>query len=277
MSTRADLTAESTSQRQTVRHHFDASTRGWEDIYRVRRPRRGTEQNFLSRLKHVQTLISDCRGALLDVGCGTAMTTINLYHPGVTSICGIDFAPRMIDRAERNAGQVSLSVPVEFRVASAEATGLPSESFDVITALGLLEYLDDPAAFLSEVTRVARRGAVIVITTPNRLSPVRLIDTTIERTLRSARRFLKGRSEGPSSPSDATRIRHTPYSRRELSRISERVGLTLEKHLYCTISSYYIERLLPIGGPLTRLLDQVADRTWLSWPTTNLIVRLRKR
>jgi hypothetical protein len=42
---------------------------------------------------------------------------------------------------------------------------IPSKSFDVVTAIDVIEHVEDPAAFVLELKRIARQG--IFVTTPN--------------------------------------------------------------------------------------------------------------
>jgi SAM-dependent methyltransferase len=58
--------------------------------------------------------------------------------------------------------------------ADAARLPFPDGGFDVVVALGLLEYVPDPAAVLRETARVLRPGGVALLSWPNPAAPVRL-------------------------------------------------------------------------------------------------------
>ena len=61
--------------------------------------------------------------------------------------------------------QISQAAPhdkVEYRIASAESSGLPSQSADLVTVAQGLHWLD-PAAFFAEAKRVLRPGGAIAV------------------------------------------------------------------------------------------------------------------
>jgi len=63
------------------------------------------------------------------------------------------------------------SLPRGVRLIAGDATDLPPElsaaSFDVVSALAVLEHLDDPKAALREAHRILRPGGLLVATCPN--------------------------------------------------------------------------------------------------------------
>ena len=264
-----------TRQLDKVRDKFETESQVWDDIYQKHKPWRGADQNFFSRLACVQSLTQGFAGELLDVGCGTGVVTLALCREGITSVTGIDIAAAMIERAKTNAALAGVQIPVDFRVAQVEATDLPDESFDVIVAVGVLEYVDDPEHFLAELARLARQGAAIVITVPNKLSPLKFWDEKVLNLIRPAVRLMKHHLWGTSPPVRHS-IRHTAYSYRSLVNLAAKVNLRVDAHQYCTFCSASVERILPLGGPFSRLMDHVADRPWISWPAMNLVARLRK-
>lgn len=94
---------------------------------------------------------------LLDVGCGTG---INF---SVLSKCGETFS----SDASEEALKFSKSRGTTGLVRS-DLESLPFEAstFDVITALDVLEHVDNDLAAMDELSRVTREGGVLVITVP---------------------------------------------------------------------------------------------------------------
>jgi ubiquinone/menaquinone biosynthesis C-methylase UbiE len=94
---------------------------------------------------------------ILDIGCGTGATMDHLKRYGLPY--GIDLSELPLRFSRRRGHQ---------RTLRANATELPfdSESFDVVTALDVIEHLDDDAQGLSEIRRVLKPGAPVVIFVP---------------------------------------------------------------------------------------------------------------
>lgn len=132
------------------------------------------ERYFSSRLHAVFEILDRCPGGdLLDVGCGPGMFVRRVLdtRPGDFRITAVDRAPSMIaEVAGRTAG-----AGVQLAVGDAEALPFPDASFDVVVAMGVLEYCD-PSAVLRELDRVVRRDGVVLVTMLNPLSPYRLFE-----------------------------------------------------------------------------------------------------
>ena len=97
----------------------------------------------------------------LDIGCGTGNYTSELQRRGYDFI-GVDPSAAMLDVAgEKNPN-------VDWRIGSAEATGLDAESVDGVVASLTLHHWSDLEAGFGEMYRVLKRGGKMVIftTTP---------------------------------------------------------------------------------------------------------------
>lgn len=94
---------------------------------------------------------------LLDIGCGTGATMDNLRQYG--EVQGIDLATIPLSFSRRRGHN---------RTMCASATALPfaDGSFDLITALDVIEHLDDDVKGLSEIRRTLKPGAPAVIYVP---------------------------------------------------------------------------------------------------------------
>src|SRR5215510_16182906 len=94
---------------------------------------------------------------ILDIGCGTGATMDHLKRYGQPH--GIDLSELPLRFSRRRGHQ---------RTLRASATELPfdSESFDLVTALDVIEHLDDDTKGLSEIRRVLKPGAPAVIFVP---------------------------------------------------------------------------------------------------------------
>jgi SAM-dependent methyltransferase len=95
----------------------------------------------------------------LDVGCGTGANAAVLRSHG-REVVGLDFRPEGIATArQQHCGDASF--------VRGDAARLPfaNGAFDVVTALDVLEHIDDEAA-LEEIVRVLRPGGAIIVSVP---------------------------------------------------------------------------------------------------------------
>jgi 2-polyprenyl-3-methyl-5-hydroxy-6-metoxy-1,4-benzoquinol methylase len=106
--------------------------------------------------------------ALLDIGCGNGAYTVELAR-GFSQTVGIDIERQRLEEFKRRtAGLPS----VRAHEMSAEALAWDDETFDVVTAIEVIEHIEDLDQALAEVHRVLRPGGALCITCPNRLFPL---------------------------------------------------------------------------------------------------------
>jgi len=172
---------------------------------------------------------------VLDVGCGTGATMDHLKRYGVPH--GIDLSELPLKFSRRRGHQ---------RTLRASATELPfeSESFDLVTALDVIEHLDDDAQGLSEIRRVLKPGAPVVIFVP-------------------AFQSLWG-------PNDVQSGHRRRYRLNQLRSLVEDAGLRVERVSYANIAMF-----IPIwlGRKILTLLgrDEQAENR-INHPTINSLL-----
>lgn len=120
----------------------------------------GIQRTDLGRIEAAMSL----RGArILDVGCGPGLLLNALVGKGAARLVGIEPGKAAAAFAERNVPGVEIiRLPVE----DAEAS-LGDSSFDLITALDLLEHMYEPRAFVQWAVRRLAMGGLLYIKTPN--------------------------------------------------------------------------------------------------------------
>jgi ubiquinone/menaquinone biosynthesis C-methylase UbiE len=101
---------------------------------------------------------------IVDLGCGTGSMALLLQSKfPEADIVGVDLSPYMLVVAEHRSALVD--VPIVWRHAPAEQTGLPENSFDLVT-IALLFHETPPAvsqAILREAYRLLRTGGEVLI------------------------------------------------------------------------------------------------------------------
>jgi len=147
-----------------VADYFDRNAQRWvEAAYAggVRFPV-GPERVRLA-IEGVAPTMSD-GSRLVDLGCGGGQLCIHAARLGWSTV-GVDVATTMIEEARANAG----GAEVEWIVGAYDESGLADGEADAVTALGLIEYLDDDAGLVAEAARVLRPGGRFAVSCRNRL------------------------------------------------------------------------------------------------------------
>ena len=95
---------------------------------------------------------------ILDLGSGTAVLPINLYHTGA-NFTSTDISENQIAYGQKLAEQKGMNI--NFKVCSAENTGFESNHFDVVTAVQCFHYFDSEKA-AKEIHRVLKSNGLIL-------------------------------------------------------------------------------------------------------------------
>lgn len=163
--------------------HFDEGARDYAAGYEEHT---SSGHSFRARRSKAHALLGKGPlGDLLDVG-GASGVYFDALKSQVTSYHILDVSPLMIEQA-RNIK--SGDVPLFCHLASAYKLPFPNEHFDTVLAMGVLEYLDEPWKALEEMTRVVKRGGVILVSYPNIQSPMRRLSQVAYLCFRKASPF----------------------------------------------------------------------------------------
>jgi len=117
---------------------------------------------YVGRRRIIQSLVEKISTTLktqriLDVGCGTGANLKMLAAYGKAE--GVDISPQAVDFChERGLDSVKLG--------AIEQLPYESDSFELVTALDVIEHLDDDIAGLREMRRVLRRDGRILVFVP---------------------------------------------------------------------------------------------------------------
>ncbi len=151
-----------------VERYFDAVSDYWREVYDdpgvqglIYRERMHTALRWIDELE----LTPEC--AALDVGCGAGLMAVELARRGI-HVTATDSSRRMVSAAPRQAGRAGLPDRIRTVEADAHSLPFPSETFDLVVALGLLPWVADPPRTLAEMGRVLRPGGWLIVTADNR-------------------------------------------------------------------------------------------------------------
>lgn len=207
-----------------------------------------------------------------DCGCGSGQASYDLAQH-FDLVIATDPSEQQLRRASEHSG-------VEFRCASAEASGLASRSVNLVSSFMAAHWFDLDA-FYSESVRVARPGATIALFVYGEpTSGITQIDILLERF--SDLIFTYG---GPS----IQRMRnmysdlHFPFDRElNVPALSMEAELSLEGFLSYTRSrASVMDHMKRSGGGLLRDFQQSLEQYWLRnealtvrWPLHGRVAKL---
>ena len=109
----------------------------------------------------------------LDVGCGAGLLAEPLARLGA-AVTAIDPAAELIEAARDHAAGQGLSI--DYRVAAIETI---AGTFDLITAMEVIEHTADPQQFLNSLAQRLAPNGLLILSTPNATSWSRLITITL--------------------------------------------------------------------------------------------------
>jgi ubiquinone/menaquinone biosynthesis C-methylase UbiE len=97
---------------------------------------------------------------VLDVGCGDGTYALAAARAGAR-VAAVDRSASSVDAARVRAAAEGLAVDV--RVADAQVLPFPADRFDVVFAVTVLCFVDDPAQAVGEMARVLRPSGMLVL------------------------------------------------------------------------------------------------------------------
>jgi 2-polyprenyl-6-hydroxyphenyl methylase / 3-demethylubiquinone-9 3-methyltransferase len=99
----------------------------------------------------------------LDVGCGAGLLCEPLARLGA-AVTGVDAALENVAVARSHATQSGLAI--DYR--SGELAGQGLGTFDLVTAMEVVEHVVDPAAFVGQLVARLKPDGLMILSTPNR-------------------------------------------------------------------------------------------------------------
>src|SRR3989344_5937651 len=112
-----------------------------------------------------------CNGKkALVLGCGEGAESFFLAKNG-TNVVGIDIADGAVETAKKKAIEQGLQDKTEFLVMDAEKLEFLDNTFDIITASGMIHHIDF-AKVLPEILRVLKKDGQMICVEPLKYNPI---------------------------------------------------------------------------------------------------------
>ena len=209
----------------SVNDHFEVAASDWERIYSDKTLRGRIYQDRLAiTLQWIAQLHLGSAAHLLEVGCGAGFATAALAKQGYC-VDAVDSVPTMLDITSKRLGETGAAERVRIVHADVRRLPMPNDSFDLVFALGVLPWLDDPLAAVREMARVTRPGGYVLVTADNSIHLEEILDPVRLPILKPVRRYVASalrRAKLLSPPRSPEIHRHSP---REVDSMLSAVGL----------------------------------------------------
>ncbi|TPW35326.1 bifunctional 2-polyprenyl-6-hydroxyphenol methylase/3-demethylubiquinol 3-O-methyltransferase UbiG [Oecophyllibacter saccharovorans] len=120
--------------------------------------------------QHAAPLPAGRTSTLLDIGCGAGLASERYARIGFETL-GVDASPDGIAAARHHLATHPLpsgSAPLSYHNGNAEDLVKAGETFDVVSALEIIEHVRNPQAFLQLLATLTRPGGYVAVSTLNR-------------------------------------------------------------------------------------------------------------
>jgi ubiquinone/menaquinone biosynthesis C-methylase UbiE len=154
---------------KNISKFFDSHGQIWIDAYRSQDGAWYEYYPLRLREKYALSLIEDeNKGTVIDLGCGAGSALVKMKKMGFKTVVGVDISENMLSTARKFISDNNLADSID--LVKGDVQKLPrigSNSVDVCTALGVIEYLQEDKPFLTEINRILKPNGVAVIQTRN--------------------------------------------------------------------------------------------------------------
>lgn len=259
------------SSQDNIRKFFEADAQKYmQDRYPSKA---GTcaQQSYLTRKKYVFEFLDTCKhesNRILDVGCGPGPYITELLDLNY-EIHGIDISSNMLERARDVAHMHPMGKNAHFNIGDPVALDFDDSSFGTVISIGVISYISDIYAAMSEMYRVLKPGGCVILQISNKSSPYE-----IESKLKNkAKKLIRGQDHNDDEHGFTMR----PYSLKTIKSICESAGFTYDSHRYYDFYVTSLARFYPkLMLSLSLKLDALSESRLLGWLGASCIIKLRK-
>lgn len=111
-------------------------------------------------------------GRVLDMACGKGHGTAILSRNNGHSVYGLDRSTEAISFAKESFGDKNIC----FREGDVYNTGFEDNFFTSVVSIETIEHLDDHDRFLTEIKRILKRGGILLLSSPDKITKDRFFD-----------------------------------------------------------------------------------------------------
>lgn len=178
-------------QQEKVNAYFQSQSWFWKDIYasggvfaEIHRNRHAAALNWIGSLALAPG------SPVLEIGCGAGFMSIALAQHGFR-VYAIDSVEAMVEQTRRHAAESEVTDLLSVDIGDVYALAFEDESFDLVIALGVVPWLEQPELAIQEMARVTKPGGHVILTADNRARLNILLDPLLNPALAPLKRRVK--------------------------------------------------------------------------------------
>ena len=192
---------------ELVERHFSAAALYWRDIYREQSVHGAIyRQRAAAILEYVDQLGLEPGANVAEIGCGAGFTSVALASRELL-VDVVDVAPEMLRLARESARAQGVAGWMSFRQGDVHQLDLPRASYDLVVAVGVLEWMPALALPLARLARLLRPGGHLIVNVDNSAALHCLLDPRKNPLLGPAKRLALRFLPPAARPSRCSRAR----------------------------------------------------------------------
>lgn len=155
------------TQNDTVRQRFEHEAQSFDAIYRLEHSlfsrwfNRTFRKAIFDRYNITFAQAGDVTNkAILDVGCGSGIYSVDFARRGARRVVGVDFSGNMLRLAQLEAARYNVADRCEF-IQEDFMKLSTKDRFDISIAIGVFDYLPNPVPFLKKLISLTNETVII--------------------------------------------------------------------------------------------------------------------
>lgn len=248
-------------EQEKVNAYFHSQSAYWEDIYassgvyaEIHRNRRRVVLDWIDNLALAPG------SQVLEVGCGAGFMAVELAQRGF-HVHAIDPVEAMIELARRHAAESGTSALLSLDIGDACSLSFENASFDLILAIGVIPWLEQPELAIQEMARVTKPGGHSILTADNRARLNHLLDPWLNPALFPLKLRVKALLEriGLRQPAPAT-FSSTFHDCHYIDEVLSRAGLVKIRDMTLGFGPFTLHNSRIIPEPFSTALHHRLQR-----------------
>ncbi len=171
--------------------YFDSVSSYWRDIYssdgvyaEIHRERRRIVLDW------VDSLALAPGSQVLEIGCGAGFLAVTLAQRGFR-LHAIDSVEAMVELTRQRAEESGTGELISADVGDVHSLAFEDGCFDLVVAIGVIPWIEQPERAMQEMARVTKSGGSIILTADNRRRLIHLLDPWLNPGLLPIKWYIK--------------------------------------------------------------------------------------